>query len=95
MEQSLSGIRTARMRLDAAAANLARMHTPGARAVRIHQAAGPEGSGVRARLRDSGRPIEPARELIEVVLAEKAVKANARFLQVGREAWKSVLDILA
>ena len=95
MAGNLAGIDAARARLEAASLNLARMHTPGAGALRVHQATGARGAGVQARHEETGRPIEPAREMIELVEAEKAVEANARFLQVGHETWKSVLDILA
>lgn len=92
----MSGIRSAHVRVAAAAHNLANLNTADFRPVRAVQESAP-GGGSRARVERAPEPesVDIARELVSMELASAQARGSARVVSAEREALGSLFDAFA
>lgn len=83
--------------LEATAHNLANMSTEGYRPLRTVLGEGPAGQGVEAQVsRISGAGgVDVAREMVDMMVAERGFSANATMLRSAEETTGALLNLIA
>lgn len=95
MRIPLSGLTAARTSLDVRAHNIANLSTEGFDAQQVSLRAAEPRAGVAVESITQSDGVDPATEIVGVVVAKAMYDVNARVLRTQAETERSLLDVLA
>lgn len=101
LNTATSGLQAASLRAESAASNIANVNTPGYEATTVSQRTLTSGNGlnagnaVDAQLHGSGAEPDLGQEIIRLLEAENAYRANAEVIRTASDISKETLNIQA